>query len=114
MKNTAFTLLELLGVIILLAILGAIVTVSVGKIISNSKNSLLQTQKKNIENAAKVYYIKENIALDNTCISTQELINKGYIEGSEIINTKEVMTGYVRVTYASNQYTYTYQEESCE
>lgn len=114
MKNKGFTLVELLAVVTILAILMLIVVLTVNPIISNSEKELLSTQKKNIEEAARVYYLKEGTD-DTTCVDVEELISKGYIEGNKVVDpeTREEMTGSVSITYASNQYSYQYQEETC-
>lgn len=113
-----FTLIELLAVIIILGIIGTITVISVNSVINSSKKSLSETQIKNIEEAAKVYYLKEGMTVNDTdaCVNIEELINKGYIEGNSIIdpNTNKEISGSVRITYASNQYNYEYQKNSCE
>ena len=115
MNNRAFTLVELLAVLIVLSIIITITIVSVGKTVSDSSTKLSGIQKNNIENAAKTYYLKEGMNKNVTCISVNYLISNGYIEGTEVIDpkTNEVMTGSVSITYASNQYSYTYQDEGC-
>ena len=116
MKKEGFTLIELLAVIVILAIIALITTYTVNSIIENARKSLSDTQKENIEEAAKTYYLKEGMNTNDTCVSVDELIEKGYIEKSEVLDPKdkEKMTGYVKITYASNQYSYEYQENSCE
>ena len=116
MNTRGFTLVELLAVLVILAIVITITTVTVSSVLSSSENSISDLQKKNVEEAAKVYYLKEGMNTNATCVSIQYLINEGYIEGSEVIDpkTKETIEGSVRITYASNQYSYKYQESSCE
>ena len=114
MKN-GFTLIELLAVLIILSIIALIATVSVGSVISTSKDELSEIQQNNIEEAAKAYYLEEGMSINDECVSIQDLVNKGYVDGSEVKNPKtgSVMTGYVKITYEANQYTYEYQEKSC-
>ena len=115
-----FTLVELLAVIVILGVIALITVVSVNNILSDSKDSLSATQKHNVEEAAKAYYLKEGMDEEDTCISISELISKGYIEAKEVKDpkTKENLEGYVKITVPStsefNQYTYEYQEISCE
>ena len=116
MKNKAFTLVELLAVLVILAVLLTLVVVSVGKIISNSQSDLSEQQKRNIELAAEAYNIdRGDLDSIDACVNVSTLINLGYLEGSKVVDpaTKQEMTGSVRITYASNQYTYKYQEQSC-
>ena len=114
MKN-GFTLIELLAVLIILSIIALIATVSVGSVISTSKDELSEIQQNNVEEAAKAYYLKEGMSIDDQCISIQELVDKGYIEGTEVKDPKtgSVMTGFVKITYEANQYSYKYQENTC-
>ena len=69
----------------------------------------------NVEEAAKVYYLKEGMNISAECISVSELINNGYIDANEVIDpkTKSTINGYVKITYESNQYNYDYSTESC-
>ena len=115
MKN-GFTLVELLGVIVLLSVILLITTISVGSVLNESRDSLSDVQKRKIEEIAETYFIKEGINKDHMCISVEYLINKGYIDGDLIKDPKdrEKMTGFVKVTYSTNQYSYKYQEENCE
>ena len=116
MKNKGFTLVELLAVLVILAIIVTITAVAVSSILSSSENSVSDLQKKNVEEAAKVYYLKEGMNTNATCVSIEYLIDEGYIEGTEVTDpkTKEPIEGSVKITYASNQYSYKYQNSSCE
>ena len=111
-----FTLIELLAVIVILGVILSITFLSVNTIIKNSKESLSDSQKHNIEEAAKAYYLKEGTYSDNACVNLSDLINKGYIDAKEVKDpeTKQTMTGSVKITYESNQYFYEYQSNSCE
>ena len=116
MKKNGFTLIELLAVIVILAILAIITAVTVSTILDDSRDRLSERQKRNIEIAAETYYLKEGMNINDTCISVEELIEKGYIDGVTVKDPEdtEEMTGSVKITYASNQYSYKYQENSCE
>ena len=116
MNKKGFTLIELLAVLVILAILAIITTVTVSSILDDSKGRLSERQKRNIENAAETYYLKEGMNINDTCVSIEELIQKGYIDRVTVKDPEdtEEMTGSVKITYASNQYSYKYQENSCE
>ena len=115
MKN-GFTLIELLAVIVILAVILLITVISVDSTLLTSKKNVSSLQQKNIEEAAKTYYLKEGMQFEDDCISVSRLLNKGYLEGEKVKNpeTKEDMNGYVKITYANNQYSYKYQKDNCE
>jgi len=110
-----FTLIELLAVIIILGVVSLITAVVVTNILAESKDTLSETQKRNIEKAAETYYLKEGMDTNTYCIDIAYLISEGYIEGKEVMDpkTKEPLTGSVKITYASNQYMYEYQSVAC-
>ena len=122
MNNKAFTLTELLAVIILLTLLTSIVVFSVGSVLNTSKENLTKTQISNIEKAAETYYLREGIDdtdynLDETedCVNLSYLIENGYIDDDEIENfvNNNKLDGSVEINYNSNQYTYKYKENKC-
>ncbi len=118
-KTSGFTLIELLAVIIILAVIATITVVITGKVVKNSKASLLDRQKQTIEEAARNYYLKEGmneiLNSEESCVNLSELLNKGYLETEKVINplTKEDMNGSVFITYSSNRYNYKYQDTIC-
>lgn len=59
-KKNGFTLVELLGVITILAMLGMVVVPVINHVISLNKQSLYDTQIRNIENGARSF-ISENV-----------------------------------------------------
>jgi len=115
MKKKGFTLVELLAVLIIISVLAVITVVTVGSILDDSRDKLSDRQRRNLEEAAKTYYLKEGMNADETCVDIDELISKGYLERSVVTDPKdsEEMKGSVKITYSSNQYTYVYQEYSC-
>ena len=121
MKN-GFTLVELLGVIILLAVLSGLVIFSVGGSIKKSKNKISDIQKKNIIQAAKTYYLKEGMNEENindkeseTCVSITYLLDNGYIDYDEIkgLSNEEYGLSSVKITYTGNKYIYEYKDQPC-
>ena len=93
-NNNGFTLVELLGVIVILAILVAIVAPSVVLIINNSKNANYNIMIENIVTASKSYYeeckygnLKNSDGTKKTCgdtinITLGELVNLGFLTGT--------------------------------
>lgn len=116
-SKKGFTLVELLAVI---AILGIILTITipvVANVILNSKDNLHDQQSKQLEKAAKVWFLESNKDLldDESCkISVSDIIDKGFVEGNDVIDPKtgETMEGYVEIEHVEKQYTYTYKETS--
>ena len=115
MKKNGFTLVELLAVIAILGVIALITIVSVNSTLKESKESLSETQIKNIEKAAETYYLREGADSNDSCVSVSYLLNNGYLEGKAIEDpkTKNELNGYVKISYASNQFSFKYQEDSC-
>ena len=117
MNKKGFTLIELLAVIVVLSVIMLITAMSVNKVLDNADNKLSKTQLKNIESAAKMYYLEEGMDVSDTygCVSVNDLIKKGYIEQDEVLDPKtdEKVLGSVRITYKNNKYKYTYQDKAC-
>jgi type II secretory pathway pseudopilin PulG len=120
--DKGFTLIELLSVIMVLMALLFITSIVVSPVIDNSKENMSDIQIKNIENAAKSYYVKEgidssHIDLDEarSCVNVEELINKGYLDKDEIIDpeSEEDVLGSVKIIYRANNYSYEYQDKKC-
>lgn len=90
MNNKGFTLMEILGVITLLAILSTIIILSVNKSLKDSKETLYQAQIEEIKAAASMWRT-DNIEIipdnDYYIVSLQQLKDEGYIK-KDIINPK--------------------------
>lgn len=119
MKKNAFTLIELLAVIIILGVIIAIVVPAVINTIKDSKERAYQTNVEAIKSATESYM---NMSFENY---KQQLVNPGYItisintlidEGflkTDIRNPKtgESFVGSVKVTKVSeNKYNYEFIE----
>ena len=111
----AFTLIELLGVIIVLAVISLIVFPIVDKSIKTSKEESLNSIIKTIEKAAQEYVIREHMGYTTSYdkVAIDELIATGYLKDN-IINpvTNEKMNGCVVYKWQDeyNQYEYEYQD----
>ncbi len=116
LTTLGFTLIELLAVIIILSVIISIIVISVNSILNDSKSSLSDTQKRNLEKIAETYYLEEGMSENVSCVNVSDLISKGYVDSSEVKdpNTREDIGGSVKIIYDSNQYTYKYQKEVCE
>lgn len=113
MNNKAFTLVELLTVIIILGLLATITVPNVMNAINISKEKSYNSQVNMIEKAAERWAI-DNIQIVNSKenISLAELKTDGYLDKSEVINpkTKEEMNGCVFIIKDNNNYKYEYSE----
>lgn len=119
-RKDAFTLAELMGVIVILGVLALIVTTAVDKNIMNSRYETCLAQEKTIIEAAKMYVTDNPDKLtNNSNISVDELKEDGYLK-EKIKNpmTGEEYSSGVSVTISGNKsYTYTVnytsEEEKC-
>lgn len=122
MQKKAFTLIELVGVIIILGIIGAITFPVVNSTVKNSKQKSYDAQVELIIEASQKWGVK-NVELlpegDNTTkVYLKTLIQEGYLKNvsdRKLINPIDdtVMDGCVIIKYVSdyNQYTYEYKED---
>lgn len=115
-----FTLVELLGVIILLGIVGLIVVPSITKLVKDARQDLYDNQVKTIEESARKWGIQNTELLGrdtSTYIGLTELINDGFIEQDSVKDprTSEDMNGCVVISYnsTSNKYKYIYDGRPC-
>ena len=112
-----FTLIELLAVIIILSIIMLVTVPTINVLLSDSTDSLHDSQIKAVEKAAKEWSLDNMSSLNDnsTCVSVATLVSEGYFE-SQVIDpkTKEAMSGGVIITLNSlNQYSYEYDENGC-
>lgn len=119
MKNKAFTLVELLGVIVILGILAMITVPIVQKTIIDNTNSVYQDQITSFEKAAKNYVAKNVYEMTKcqteTCqISLRKLQEEGLLPSGNIINPKTDknfdLENVVDITYNGTNFTYNYDE----
>lgn len=123
MKEKGFTLIELIGVIVLLAIIILITYPSIVNIIKKSNNKIDSATSALIISGAKnmVDENKNNYPLTNGnvyCVTIKSLINKGYvISDLETGNGNKINTDrYVMIKVNSNKYKYTIlaEAEKCD
>lgn len=122
MKKEGFTLVELMGVLVILSL---ILIISVPAIINNFKKSEgedIENFKKELYSAAETYYIENIHRFDFNITPTykvyiSELIDDGYISGSRvnpIVNKKiSFENSYIELTRTGTgviQYDYIYQD----
>lgn len=93
MKNKGFTLVELMGVIVLLSILVVIAVPAITGILKQSKDKLYETQLKTIETAAKNWASEEanlsKLPSSGNCITiTLKTLKEGGFVDLDIKNPK--------------------------
>lgn len=115
-----FTLIEIMGVIIIIGIIGLIVVVSVDKTIRDNKEKMYQLEISNIEGAARTWGVKNISYLpdeDGKSISIPLIVLKqnGLID-KDIINPKNETlfynNMYIDIIYRNGNYIYDVVEES--
>ena len=111
-----FTLVELIGVIIILGVLALITFPIIDKSIKNSKQQALDRTIDSIEKAAYNYSVENDIGYSTEYKKLQlsDLVSKGFLK-ENIINpvTNEQMQGCVLYRWddTNNQYIFEYSEE---
>lgn len=98
-KEGGFTLVELLGVIVILGLIVAISIPLIGNVVEDSKKKTADAQDELVLDAAQLYYAQEKVTTDP--VSTSDLVAKGYLEknykGTKVSVTKEE-AGYIKKT----------------
>lgn len=88
MKNNTkgFTLVELLGVVVILCILIALVTPNMVKLSKSRKQELYESKLKWVESNATLWGNKyiDTLSMDCTCVTIQELIDKAFLSGDNV------------------------------
>lgn len=121
-KN-GFTLLELLGVILLLGIIAVMIMLLSNRMLGKSKESLYQTQIETLTDAAKKWTIPNNgvLPMDQNeeayNLPISKLAEDGYIDSDELIDPRDnkKICGYIKITYndSKKQYKYEIVKEKC-
>ena len=118
MNKKGFTLVELLGVVMLMSIIATIITIAIDSSIRTSRYNACLAQEKNIIDAAKVYltdHPENNI--DGAEITIETLKDGGYLEDlkNPMSNQSYSDSTFVKVKY-ENGYEYTLEyrnDEEC-
>lgn len=126
MKNKGFTLTELLGTIVILAIIAIIAFPAVLGLLNNSQDETDEALKNFAITGAR-NYVNDNMDFFPKALSTdtsvksygnagnltiQSLVDEGYISDTTIDSTKncEMLNDYVKVTSDSKKYIFEYVE----
>ncbi|AZP03673.1 prepilin-type N-terminal cleavage/methylation domain-containing protein [Jeotgalibaca ciconiae] len=88
-KEDGFTLVELLGVIVILGLIIAIAIPGIGKIVENAREKTADAQQELILDAAQLYFLQEG---DNaTSVTVETLIEKDYLEDKPGLSDNETV-----------------------
>src|SRR5574344_737954 len=116
MSKKGFTLVELIGVIVILALLALLITPTVNKLLKEQKQKVYDAQMKIVLNAAKNYVADKQDTLDisssGLVLSVSDLYNNGYLNKDKVINpsTNKEFKNCILVKWddSYNQYNYKY------
>lgn len=115
MNKKAFTLIELLGSIVILGLIALVAFPAILNFLTSSQNNIDEAKKSVIIGAAKEYvndninsYKKESTLNKN--IQTSTLISEGYITNKDIINNSSYSTTCTNVKVNSDKkYTFEFK-----
>lgn len=119
MNKRAFTLVELLSVIVILGVVSLIVFPTISNTIKTSKQKLYNNQISILKSAGKKWATENINELDkdhvnDTYIPLSMLKDTGYLNKDKILNpqTKKEMNGCIKISYdyLTKTYNYDYQE----
>lgn len=112
-----FTLVELLGSIVILAIIALIAFPAVLNLLTSSQNKIDDGLKNYVEEAARSYvsdhvndYPKDS---SDRKIDVITLKNDGYISETNFENNKSIQSGCVKVSVKNNNYVFSFSKEEC-
>ena len=117
MNKKGFTLVELLGVVLLLSIIAAIITIAIDSSIKTSRHKAYLAQEKNMIEAAKIYLTDHPINTNGApCIFKEiyisDLIDWGYLDKdfkNPMTNKKYDSNTKVTIKSCGNKQNYTYE-----
>ena len=94
-KEDGFTLVELLGVIVILGIILAIAIPAIGTIVDNAKTTTTAQQQELVFDAAQMYFLETED--DDNKVTVEDLITNKYLEagkkGTEAFKDETVVRG---------------------
>ena len=126
-----FTLVELLGVIVILGLIAMIAIPTINSALNSSREKAYDEQVRTIEETARTYMSKNSLKLpsqtegNKCCLSVETLQTAGLLTADDIKNPKyqkdstddeekfENFDGTVIITFTNNKYKYEYANTTC-
>lgn len=126
-----FTLVELLGVIVILGIIAMIAIPTINSALNSSRQKAYDEQIKTLEDTARTYMSKNSLKLPSQsegskcCLSVSVMKQSGLLTDEDIKNPKykegssdttenfENFNGNVIITFTNNKYKYAYSNTTC-
>lgn len=87
-KEDGFTLVELLGVIVILGLIIAIAVPALGNIMTKAEDNTEKAQEELVIDAAQLYFVEN----DGNSVTVKQLIEANYLEKKEGIDEKDTVT----------------------
>lgn len=118
-KKNAFTLVELLGVLVLLAVIGLITVPTVNKLINSSKSKARTAQILLIEKAARSWASENTNLLSEAStyyLEVQTLVDDNYLGADSLVDPEDStknLNQCVRIYYDNNYNSYQYTYSNC-
>lgn len=114
MKKNGFTLIEVIGTMVILSIILLIVSPIIKDSFNAAKRELTEEQIASLENVARIWATKNSDKLSEEepkYLTIEELKTNGLIENKEILkmNSKEKLKGCIKIFYDNNKYNYKYE-----
>ncbi len=112
----AFTLTELLAVIVIIALIGILIIPSVINIISNSTDEITEAQYETILAQTKIFVLEnidtyEKVNGNQYCIKVSDLAGQNYLTQDYINNLKTPEKINIEVNVRNDEYHYNFTEE---
>ena len=126
-----FTLVELLGVIVILGLIAMIAIPTINTALNDSRQRAYDEQVDTIEDTARTYMSKNSLKLpsqtegSSCCVSVSTLQKEGLLTSDDIENPKyregsseadekfKNFNGSVIITFTKNKYSYEYANTTC-